>query len=263
MADYMNCTIASAERVFLSSPRAGEGKMGRRRSRRRWRSYGSYVVSKRQSLSSTFGGIDRDVERMFLALHSDDLEELLEVYADEFGASAGNYARKTYPKWKSGQVRMSGEVAERLLNLLPPLLPYDARFDLVKKLRQANFRKLIRHVHTSPEKWVEDLLPVIEEVVRHGDTANLSEGLKQRLAWLADGDIAVAEKMMSAAIKDESIMRLSYLKAEFQRIEGMIVQLDNYHASIQHTIELPQGTIHVRIVVPKVSMWTKLKNWLG
>lgn len=237
--------------------------MGRSRSRYRRRSYGSYVVSKRQRLSSTFGGIDRDVERLFLSLDSDELDDLFDFYTEEFGASAGNYARKTYPKWKSGSVRMSGEVAERLLNLLPPLLPYDVRFELVKKLRQTNFRKMSRYVGTSPELWVDALLPVIDEVVKHGETANLSEDLKQRLAWLADGDTEAAEKMLSAAIKDESIGRLSYLKSEFQRIDDLLAQLGDHHTSVEHTIELPQGTIRVHIVKPKVSAWEKLKRWLG
>lgn len=236
--------------------------MGRGR-RRQWRSYGSYVVSKRQKLTSTFGGVDRDVERIFLSLESVDLEELLEVYTDEFGASAGSYARKTYPKWRNGSVRMSGEVAERLLNLLPPLLPYEARYDLVKKLRQANFRKLSRTVQTAPDRWRQDLQPAIDDVVRHGESANLSDALKQRLAWLADGDTAAAERMMSAAIKDEAIGRLSYINAEFQRLEVMILELGNFHTAIHHKIDLPQGSIEVRIVVPRVSAWTKFKNFWG
>ena len=236
--------------------------MGKKR-RRSWRSYGSYVVSKRQKLTSTFSGIDRDVERIFLTLDQADLDELLDVYTEEFGRSAGSYARKTYPRWKSGAVRMSGEVAERLLNLLPPLLPYGTRFELVKKLRQANFRKLNRTVQTAPDRWRQDLQPVVEEVVRHGASANLSDALKQRLAWLADGDTAAAERMMSAAIQDEAIGRLSYLNSEFQRLEAMIAQLGNFHTSVHHDIDLPQGMISVRIVVPKVSAWSKFKKWLG
>ncbi len=213
--------------------------------------------------AASLGGIDRDVERLFLSLDQEELDELFDYYEEEHGRSAANYARSTYPKWKRGAVQLSGQTAERLLNLLPPSLPFETRFELVKKLRKANFRKLNRHVNTSPECWRDALGPVIAEVVNHGSTANIKEGVKQRIAWLADGDVASAEKLMLAAEQDEAIARLAYLNAEFVRLESLIAHMGQYQTSISHAIELPQGSIHVHIAVPKVSMWKKLKNFLG
>lgn len=238
-----------------------------RRGYRRYRNYrayyGTYAVSKRKELSSTFGGIDRDVERLFLNLDREDLDELFDYYEEEHGRSAANYARSTYPKWKRGSVQLSGQTAERLLNLLPPLLPFEMRFELVKKLRGANFRKLTRYVNTSPEGWRDALGPVIAEVVGHGSTANIKDGVKQRIAWLADGDVAMAENLLLAAEQDEAITRLAYLNAEFVRLESLIARLGDYQTSVSHVIELPQGSIHVHIAVPNVSMWQKFKKWLG
>lgn len=237
--------------------------MARRRRRRSWNSYGSYAVSRRRELSSTFGGIDRDVERLFLALDREDLEELLEVYEEEFGKSAATYARNTFPKWKKGTVRMSGEVAERLLNLLPPLLPDETRFELVKKLRASNFRKVHRRVYSKPESWREDLAPAIAEVVGHGSTARISDAVKSRVSWLANGDVASAEQLLLAAEKDEAITRLVYLEAELRRIETMVAQLGHLNTSISHQITLPQGTIDVVISIPEKTLWQKFKNWIG
>lgn len=236
--------------------------MGRRRYRRSW-SYYSNTVSKRQELSSTFGGIDRDVERLFLDLDRDDLNELLEFYEDSFGKPAASYARKAYPNWKRGSVRMSGQVAERLLTLLPPLLPDATRYELVKKLRKHNFRKLNRYVHTTPEGWKAALAPVLKEVIDHGHTAAISEGVKARIAWLADGDVAAAERMLHAAEQDEALLRLTYLQAEFNRIDLMIAGMGNLQTSVSHEIDLPQGKISVHIQPPKVSAWQKVLNWLG
>lgn len=233
------------------------------RGRRHYSSYGNYVVSQRRELTKAFGGIDRDVERLFLALDPYSLEVLFQAYTSHYGGSAGAYARKTYPNWQSGAVRMSGEVAERLLNLLPPRLPYSVRYDLVKKLRNANFRPMTRHVRTTPERWREDLRPAIEEVVAHGETASLSDRLKGRVSWLANGDVAAAEALMSEAIREESLSRLAYLKVEFQRLDAIIAQLGEYQTAVTHAIELPQGSIQVHIAIPKVSMWKKFTNWLG
>lgn len=235
--------------------------MGRRRYRRSWSHYSGYVVSKRQELTSTFGGIDRDIERLFLRLPPEDLDDLLEVYGEEFGRSAANYARSTYPKWKSGSVRMSGQVAERLLTLVPPLLAMDVRIELVRRLRAANFRKLHRHVQTTPEGWREALAPVVREVLDHGSTAAIPDAVKSRIAWLADGDTAAAEALLQASDEDDAISRLVYLESEFRRIDELLSQLDKYQRSVSHTIELPQGSIRVNIQPPKVSFWQKLANW--
>jgi hypothetical protein len=237
--------------------------MGRYRYRRNWSYYGNYVVSKRQELSSTFGGIDRDVEGLFLNLSRPDLEELFEVYQESFGRSAASYARKTYQNWKKGNVRMSGQVAERLLNLLPPLLPDNIRYELVKKLRSANFRRVQRAVHTTPAEWREALAPVVREVVEHGQSAAISNAIKERVAWLAEGDVAAAERLLHAAEQDEALIRLSYLTSEFKRIDAMVLSMGALKTSISHEIDLPQGSISVFIQPPKISTWQRFTNWMG
>jgi len=238
--------------------------MARRRRRSRYRgSWSSTQVSQRKALSSTFGGIDRDVERLFLALNRDDLEDLLEDYADIYGAEKAKYARETVPKWRRGSVRMSGMVAERLLKLVPPRLPLATRFDLVKKLRQANFRKTHRSVHTSPQNWHQDLEPAIVALVAHGQSAAISEAVKERVEWLADGDTAAVERLLDQAMHEEARVRVAYLDSEFRRLQQMIAAMDGLETRVSHTLELPQGTISVYIQTPKVSMWTKVKKWLG
>lgn len=238
--------------------------MARRKRRRGYRkSWASSHVSQRNALSSTFGGIDKDVERLFLALDRDDLEDLLEEYAEDYGQVPAQYARDTFPKWKKGTVRMSGKVAERLLKLVPPRLPLTDRFDLVKKLRQANFSKTYKTVYTTPETWRQDLVPAIRELVEHGQSASISEAVKERADWLADGDTAAAERLLDQAMHEEARLRLAYVETEFQRLEQMIAAMDGLEAHVSHTLQLPQGTISVYIQTPRVSMWAKFKKWLG
>lgn len=238
--------------------------MARRRRRRGYRgSWSSSNVSQRYALTSTFGGIDRDVERLFLALDRDDIDDLLEEYEEEHGRPAAKYARDTIPKWRKGSVRMSGKVAERLLQLVPPRLPLATRFELVKKLRAANFSKTRRSVHTTPQNWQQDLEPAIVALVKYGQSAQLSDAIKERVAWLADGDTAAAERLLDQAMHEEARIRLAYLDVEFRRMEQMIAATNGLETQVSHTLELPQGTVSVYIRTPKVSMWTKVKNWLG
>jgi len=231
--------------------------------RRRFKRHASRAVSQRQELSTTFGGIDHDVERLFFQLSPEKIELLFDRYEVKYGRQPANYARNAYPKWKNGSVKLSGQTAERLLNLVPPLLPFETRFELIKKLRRAKFHKANLYVRTTPERWRDDLGPVIAKLIGHGNKAMLPDRIKGRVAWLANGDAAATEKLLLAADQEEAINRLAYLNAEFARMDAMLTQLEQYQTSVSHTINLPQGTIQVSIEIPKVSFFERFKNWLG
>jgi hypothetical protein len=62
------------------------------------------------------------------------------------GNSAHDYALQTYPKWRNGLVKLSGMVAERILNLVPPYLKFDRRYTTVEKLCNHHAKKLYRQV---------------------------------------------------------------------------------------------------------------------
>src|SRR5690606_24992259 len=131
-------------------------------------------------------------------------------------------------------------------------------FELVKKLRLANFRKANRSVYTSPATWHEDLVPIIQALVEHAQSAAISDAVKERVAWLADGDTAAAERLLDQAMHEEARTRLAYLDSEFRRLDQMIAAMEGLETQISHTLELPQGTISVYIRTPKVSVWTKV-----
>ena len=235
-----------------------------RRSSRRF--YGAHRasqhVSERNALSYSLGGIDKDVERIFLNLPNLKLETVFIRYGREHGASALSYARNTYPRWKSGGVKMSGTVAERLLNLVPVVLDTSTRFDLVKKLRGAHMHKEHRHVTCEPHDWRNKVAPIVAELLMASHTFQLPQHAVARVRWLADGDAAAAQRLLAAAEHDEAAVRLHFLEAEFKRIDFL---LQNIKATkqVSHTIEMPQGTISVSIAAPQKGFWSRLGDLLS
>lgn len=231
----------------------------RRYHRRSYRtSRASQHISERQSLSWSLGGIDKDVEQIFLNLSHLKLESVFLRYGKEHGASALSYARTAYPKWQSGSTKMSGMVAERLLNLVPLVLDASTRFDLVKKLRATYLVKQRRQVTCEPNDWRTKVAPIVAELLTASHTFQLPQHAIERVRWLADGDATAAQRLLAAAEQEEAAVRLQFLEAEFKRIDFL---LQNIQASksVSHTIELPQGTISVSIAVPQKGFW----SWLG
>ncbi len=228
-----------------------------RRYRRYYTSRAAEHVAARQRLSLVFAGIDQDIEKIFLNLPSHKLEAVFVRYGKSAGSQAESYARATYQKWKSGSVKMSGVVAERLLNLVPPALDASARFDLVRKLRAAHFKRASHHVTASPQDWRARLMPLINDIVAAASTFKLPPELVDRVKWLADGDAIAAQKLLSAVDQEEATIRVGYLDSEFRRIEALVSAIERT-PEVVHRITLPQGDITVTIAVPKKSFWSTL-----
>jgi hypothetical protein len=209
-------------------------------------------VSERSQLSIVAGGIDKDIEKIFLNLPAHKLEAVLIRYGREHGNSALSYARNTYYSWNSGKVTMSGKVAERLLNLVPAVLDSDTRFDLVKKLREAHQAKINKTVRCEPHEWRTKVAPEVSELLASSSRFQLPASAVSRIRWLADGDSQAAQQLLAAAEEEEAIARIRHLELEFRRIDTLIQSIKG-KKTIIHTIQLPQGVIHVTIGEPQKS----------
>jgi hypothetical protein len=203
------------------------------------------------------GGIDRDIQEIFLNLPTQKLEVILQKYGKLHGKNAESYARMTYGNWRHGAVKISGMVAERLLNLVPTILEPAERFELVKKLRNTYLGKEHHRLSCTPTEWRQTIGPVINEMVNKRSRFQLPQLVVDRVRWLADGDAVAAQQLLAAAEEEEAQVRVQYLATEYHRISYM---LENMQGSrlVSHTIELPQGTIAVDITLPK----GRIVRWL-
>lgn len=117
--------------------------------------WAEYHEHKRAEVTRRFGGIDEDLEAIFLTLDEYRLERLLRDYGDHYGKSAAAYARRTIPKWRDGSVLLSGQTAVRLLEFLPLFLSHGERFELIRKLRDHFIRRSTITVRCTAPFWRE------------------------------------------------------------------------------------------------------------
>src|SRR5882672_10390893 len=57
-----------------------------------------------------------------LSLEEEPLEELFQLYRQQFGPGAARYARHTYEEWKNGQVNPNRKTFNRLTVYLPTVM---------------------------------------------------------------------------------------------------------------------------------------------
>lgn len=225
----------------------------------RGRYWGSYQVSKRSTLTSLFGGIDRDIERAFLSISVHELEALFLDYGKQYGKNAESYARKTYPQWKNGAVKLSGQTAERILELLPPRLSKEQRFDFIRKLRNHYIKRTREHITTRPEAWREHVVPAVDKIINKSKELKLPQELYAKASWLTDGDTQAVHRILHSIEEEEARQRTAYLETEFKRIEIFVANVKNTD-SASHTITLPQGEIIISFEKEKPTL---LENIFG
>ena len=222
--------------------------MSWRRRRRRWTGsdWAAYHTSNRNYLSSLVGGIDEDIRRAFFNLSPVDLESLFTRYGDQFGHGAERYSRRTYEEWRAGRTQMSGETLGRLLDLVPDYLSTATKVHLVSRIRDRYLPPLQVSLVTSVQDWREDTQQAIKAILDHTRSQSLPEPVTSRLTWLSRGDAVAARELVATAEEQESRQRLTYLEAEFRRIEALLARLPRA-PELTHTIELPRGRIELTL----------------
>lgn len=175
--------------------------------RHRSRGYGTYDagaeaarrhIEAARELSQELGGTDKDVKKYFFSLPQNKLDAILREYGRLHGSSAKSYAEQTMPKWRSGRTQMSGLVAERLFNLLPPRMPLSAKYQLTQNLWEhfgpSSKKRLRIGLDADVNVAVETVGSHFDEVVLH---YTIPHQLERRFNWLSAGDVSVKQELLN------------------------------------------------------------------
>jgi len=190
--------------------------------------YNRRPISYRDMVSKRFGGLDDDVREIFFALSADDLERLFRRYEAVCGHAKRQYAERVYQKWRSGEVRMSGLVSERLLGFLPPMLPLQAKYDLVEKLWVRMQAKETVTICIRPDTGYQKALDLVKSTAREKMKTEIPNAVRARLGWLSSDDTYLAEDMVkqmfariSEILRREAEIQIRDLFNRFERERGL------------------------------------------
>jgi hypothetical protein len=183
---------------------------------------------------------------VLLGLNEESREELFKLYRQQFGANAARYAKRTYLKWQTGKVRPTSRTFERFLINLPKAMSFDLKCEILRTLRKAYCAKDHYEVVVDRSNWREELAPLVNAVVGKANDAELPDKLQQRLRWLAENDARMATIILQRSQKEESIRVASMVEDELSGIGRLVEQIGG-RGEVVHLIQLPLGTITVRI----------------
>jgi hypothetical protein len=136
------------------------------------------------------------------------LDELLADYGSIYGGLAEKYARKTFPKWKSGATNLSGQTMERLVELVPPYLTPEQRFFILqlvlKTHKKSGPQKTIKINVKEPSAGFQKLENSLRSMSHDDVLAHLPENVMDAAKWLYDHDITSVRAMLAEAERHEN-----------------------------------------------------------
>ena len=205
-------------------------------------------VRQYNELAARLGPIVNDVRQAFFNLSIADRKLLLSEYRHKYGDKASKYAEDAFPYWKSGQRKMSGQTAERLLNLVPKYLSNDQRYQAVKRLCEYHSQKIHRTITIDKKNTAAGLVEVDKAIgnFRSGHTLKYLPGdVLETVTWLHDAD-AVASRGLLAQI--DSFMH-QQVEGVIRRNRELISNFINQESTkgFSETFNFPNGTLRIQM----------------
>lgn len=153
-------------------------------------------IREAEALSYELGGTDKDVKEYFFSLSKYELDHIFSLYGKKYGSVKMNYAMEAFPKWKSGERKMSGEVAERLFNLLPSQMPISKKYDLVESLWKHCGPASHKKIYVGPDVSSEELKSFITNHFNEKvNSYKIYDKLVKRFTWLGENDSNVVQDL--------------------------------------------------------------------
>lgn len=183
---------------------------------------------------------------VILSLDEHAVGRLLDLYRSQFGAGPARYARKTFQKWRSGQVRPATQTFERFLVHLPKVMPYDLKCEVLRRFMEEFANKDTYELDVTTEDWEAKLEPLVRQIIDKAYTAQLPREVEEKLQWLGDGDMVAAHQLLRASQAEEGRIMVSMLRDEFRAFD-MVLSARHLKPKVIHVLEFPYGSIRLNI----------------
>lgn len=201
------------------------------------REYARQHIEDYRRLEAELGGSLEDVKQYFFALNPAQLQKMLALYGQQYGASARQYAERIIKKWQTNRVQMSGQTATRLFKLLPSHMPLEGKYRLIENLWNhvgATTRKTLQiGLDATTEQVVQSVRGYLDEVVVPYRIPATFEG---RFNWLAAGDAQLKQDLLNHMRQHME----KALVAEAARLQLPIMQDHLRSSAGQQTYRLAQ-----------------------
>lgn len=226
--------------------------MGYRYYNRYPRYYWNNPESKTTKLHNQFGGAVEEITRAFYAMDVRTMDALLQRYGQIYGTKAEDYARKTMPKWRSREVKLSGQTLERLIKLVPFHLSADKRLELLELIlkrheREPNTQRIEINIK-NPEEGLAEIDRAMNRIAVTDELAYIPGNVMDTAKWLYADDVTTARAMLKKLSSVETRRLKESATREIELLKRTIRSGQVQSAS--YTVKTPGGNLVISATTP-------------
>jgi hypothetical protein len=205
-------------------------------------------IDEARAFSEEVGYADEAVKAAFFCLSGQALTHLLNEYGSIYGDAARGYARDTIPKWRSGAVQMSGMVAQRLFDLLPPYMPVSDKNRIVETIWRRYGPRSIKYIYLGPESNSEAVISNLEAYLANINVLYpIPASLKARFDWLSENDAAAKERLLNHFMDQQRQAAIASARLNVPMlIESMRADIDRKISKQSHAVFVGNHQVEIR-----------------
>ncbi|KZL16286.1 hypothetical protein [Pseudovibrio sp. Ad26] len=206
-------------------------------------------VREAEQFSKEIGGSDKDVKEYFFSLPESQIGLILSEYGMKYGSSAEEYARKTYLDWKQERRRMSGLVAKRLFEFLPPKMPLQDKYRLAENVWRHFGPDSSHSFSVGPNASVNEVAILIASKLNAQVTEyDIPENVKNRFSWLSHGDVGVKENLLNYFRQKEKEVCVDKINLELPVLQKQVREHSNVTGQVKSIISIHKHNISISVV---------------
>jgi hypothetical protein len=194
------------------------------------------------------GGTVSDVKKYFFSLNDTRLDAIFTDYASKYGPSKEEYARYAFSRWRSGSIQMSGLVAKRLFEFLPPRMPIDTKLELAGNVWHHFGTSSSRHYtvgpNADPHLVIDRIRATLTKVIQD---YNIPENVRNRFDWLSGGDVSVKEHLLNHFRQMDKKIATDNLNDQLPVLQAQMRDHSGHTGSIHTRIQINKHSVQIWI----------------
>lgn len=213
-------------------------------------------------LSERLGGMDKEVKDYFFSLPPDQRARVFDGYGRKYGEQKRAYAEATFSKWKNGTVHMSGLVAERLFDFLPPIMPINLKLRIVEGLFENSGAARSDFVLAPLNAPASTVIAFVgDNLLKELEGQQIAAGLKSQFGWLAGEDATVAEQLLMHSLNLTVNAKKAAAAAIMRQMDQSRAENTDVIKDVISTIRVRKHEVHIKRTeavnaVAVVDRWT-------
>jgi hypothetical protein len=189
-----------------------------------------------------------DVKTYFFGLTEAELNVVFSAYSQKYGAPKEAYARQAFSRWKSRSTQMSGLVAKRLFDLLPPRMPIATKLELASNVWRHFGTSSAHHFTVGPNADAKLVMDRIHGILTAAvQNYNIPQNVKNHFDWLAAGDVSIKEHLLNYFRQMDMKIATDSLREQLPVLQAQIRDHSGHTSSVHTKIQIHNHSVEIWI----------------